>query len=158
MTNNGFEKAQMDPGTVYRLMMQARQARSDSIHYWAVVFFNNIAFGAASLSAALRSVFAKRTLEPRGAARLIRPHVKFFVPREHPMRMVSKYDLTHYPPGQLVSCAVIGSGWVLFYLVLFLHGLTSSNHGLQTAKDGEANRPNQIAYYGSTTTSADPFE
>jgi hypothetical protein len=60
MANNGFEKAQMDPGTIYRLMMQARQARSDSIHYWAVVFLNNIAFGAASLSAALRSVFAKR--------------------------------------------------------------------------------------------------
>ncbi len=74
------------------------------------------------------------------------------------MRMVSKYDLAHYPRGQLVSCAVIGSGWLLFYLVLFLYGLTSSNHGLQTAKVAEANRSNQIAYYGSTTTSADPFE
>ena len=77
------------------------------------------------------------------------------------MRMVSKYDLTHYPRGQLVSCAVIGSGWLLFYLVLFLHGLTSFNYGVQTAKLTEATRPimmNQIAHYESTIRSVDPFE
>ena len=71
MTNIDFKKAQMDPDTVYQLMMQARQARSDSIHYWAVVFFNNIAFGAAFLSAALRSVFATRRSTRAG------PHVSF---------------------------------------------------------------------------------
>ena len=71
MTDINFEKAQMDPGTVYRLMLQARQARSDSIHYWAVAFFNNIAFGAAFLSAAFRSVFATRRSTRAG------PHVSF---------------------------------------------------------------------------------
>ena len=58
MTNIDFKKAQMNPDAVYRLMMQARQTRSYSIHYWAAAFLSNITFGAAFLSAALRSVFA----------------------------------------------------------------------------------------------------
>lgn len=54
------------------------------------------------------------------------------------MKIVSKYDLVHYSRGRLVSCAVIASGWSIFYLVLILHGLAFSNHVLQSAKLAEA--------------------
>jgi hypothetical protein len=74
------------------------------------------------------------------------------------MKTVSKYDLAHYTAGQLVSCAVIASVWLAFYFVLFSHGLTSSSHGLHTAKLVKANRADQVVHYGSTTTPVDPLE
>jgi hypothetical protein len=50
------------------------------------------------------------------------------------MRMTSEYDLARNQRGQMVSYAVIGSGWLVFYLALVLYGLASSNHGSQTVK------------------------
>jgi hypothetical protein len=74
------------------------------------------------------------------------------------MKIVSKYDLAHYTAGQLVSCAVIAGAWLVFYFVLFSHGLASSSHDLQTATLVKANRADQVVHYGSTTTPVDPFE
>jgi hypothetical protein len=58
MTDIGMKKAQMDTSTLHRLMMQARQVRSDTIYFGAVVLFHKIARGAAFRAASLRSVFA----------------------------------------------------------------------------------------------------
>jgi hypothetical protein len=60
------KKAHMDSGAVRRLMMQARQARSNAMRHGAGVFFRTIARGAAFLVASLRSVFAMPRSSPTG--------------------------------------------------------------------------------------------